>query len=189
MSRYLKIVLANILVLFFVVGGTAIGGFYIYERNQYITTDDARVSANMVTVTALISGKLTAWNVRPGERVSDNSALGSEQTVTGASAGAAGSKTALSTKISQAAPVNPATPSTNQTGTPPAATGTPPAVTTAPSKVDIKAPIEGTIIQSMVEQGQTVMPGQVLLFPFSFLRLDQHCAGWPGVLGLWSASG
>lgn len=144
MSRYLKIVLANIIVLIFVVGGAAIAGFYIWERSQYITTDDARVSANLVTVTALMSGKLTAWNVRPGDRVSDNSAIGSEQAVTTGASGAAGSKAA--------------TPTGQAGGTATGGTSSP----AVAGKLDIRAPIGGTIIQSMVEQGQTVMPGQTL---------------------------
>lgn len=174
MAKWTKIIVANILVLVVIIGVAAIGGFYIYENSQYITTDDAKVSANMISVTALVSGKIVAWHVRPGDQVSDNSALGEEQAAGGATS-AAGSQPAISAELAQApgqTGTTPRTGTTSRTGAaaaPSAGGGTAgqaahPATTApvGPTKVAVNAPITGTIIQTMVEQGQTVMPGQVL---------------------------
>lgn len=96
MSKWFKIIIANTLALVVLVGGLGILGFYIYENNKYISTDDARISANTINITALTAGKIVAWNVKPGDLVSNNSTLGTQQAISGSqAASAAGRPTSL----------------------------------------------------------------------------------------------
>lgn len=155
MSKWFKIVVANVLVLFFVVGGLGLLGFYLYQKDRYITTNDARVSANTINITALTAGKIIAWQVKPGDKVKDNSTIGTQQTAAAVTPAAAGSKPAVSARVAATG-----LPSTGTGSSGPLAAK--PAVPAPPAKLDIKAPIEGTIIQNIVEPGQTVMPGQPL---------------------------
>lgn len=145
MGKWFKIVLANALILIVLVGGLGVLGLYLYNRNKYITTDDARVAANTVNITALAAGKIVVWDVKPGDTVSDNSTIGSVQVMASAAPTAGAAKPALSTGVVPKTAVKPTvkTPAT-------------------PTAVPIKAPIGGTIIQNIAEAGQTVMVGQPL---------------------------
>lgn len=134
MKRWLKIVVANILVLVVAVAGLGFLALYLYDRSNFIETDDARISANTINIMATSPGKITDWSVVPGDKVSSNAIIGTEQT-----AGTAAS---------------------SASSTAPAATGA--ATKPATANVDIKAPISGTIIQNIVEPGQTVAAGQPL---------------------------
>lgn len=49
--------------------------YYWYENNYYVSTDDARVSADLVNVTPQIQGKLLELNVDQGDSVTKNQIL------------------------------------------------------------------------------------------------------------------
>jgi multidrug resistance efflux pump len=54
----------------------AIGGYYWYRGSRFIITDDARVAANLVSVSPEIAGRLLEWRVLEGDRVSAGEVLG-----------------------------------------------------------------------------------------------------------------
>lgn len=59
----------------------ALGGivyYYWYQNTNYVSTEDARVSADFVSVTPQISGKLLELNVDEGDRVTKNEILASQ---------------------------------------------------------------------------------------------------------------
>lgn len=210
MTRWAKILIANIFVLVLIIGSAVVIGYYVYEKDKYISTDDARISANIITISASTPGRISSWQVRPGDKVSLNTTLGSEQTVLSGGVGASGTKPAIakrkSSKLSTqrnvaatpgtpgragtpgttttpgtsgtsgtpgktaipatpgttttpATPASPVTPGIAGTGTSTTPSG---ATKAAPAKTSITAPIAGTIIQNMVEEGQTVAMGQPL---------------------------
>lgn len=59
----------------------ALGGivyYYWYQNTNYVSTEDARVSVDFVSVTPQISGKLLELNVDEGDRVTKNEILASQ---------------------------------------------------------------------------------------------------------------
>jgi multidrug resistance efflux pump len=59
-----------------VVAVAAIVGWYWYEGTRYVATDDARVAADVVSVSPEIVGKLVEWRVREGDKVAKDDVLG-----------------------------------------------------------------------------------------------------------------
>ncbi|SFC41194.1 HlyD family secretion protein [Clostridium uliginosum] len=73
-----KILIIGILITIAV----ALGGivfYYWYENTYYVSTDDARVSADLVNVTPQISGKLLELNVEDGDVVTKNQILARQE--------------------------------------------------------------------------------------------------------------
>lgn len=70
-----KLLIIGILITIVVaLGGIAF--YYWYENTYYVSTDDARVSADLVSVTPQVSGKLLELNVEEGDTVTKNEILG-----------------------------------------------------------------------------------------------------------------
>lgn len=69
-----KILVIGMLIVIIAVVG-AIGAYYWYENTYYVSTEDARVSADLVSVTPQISGKLMEFNVEEGDKVTKNEIL------------------------------------------------------------------------------------------------------------------
>ena len=59
-----------------VVAIAGIVGWYRYEGARYIATDDARVAADVVSVSPEIVGKLVEWRIREGDKVAKDDVLG-----------------------------------------------------------------------------------------------------------------
>jgi multidrug resistance efflux pump len=77
MKEKRKLLIIGILITIVV----ALGGivfYYWYENTYYVSTDDARVSADLVNVTPQITGKLLELNVTEGDRVTKNEILARE---------------------------------------------------------------------------------------------------------------
>ena len=73
-----KILIIGILITIVV----ALGGivfYYWYENTYYVSTEDARVSADLVSVTPQISGKLLELNVEEGDTVTKNEILARQE--------------------------------------------------------------------------------------------------------------
>lgn len=70
-----KVLIIGILIAIVVALGS-IGFYYWYENTYYVSTDDATVSADLVSVTPQISGKLLELNVDEGDTVTKNEILG-----------------------------------------------------------------------------------------------------------------
>ncbi|GEA18354.1 MAG: hypothetical protein PWR22_1201 [Moorella sp. (in: firmicutes)] len=125
--------LVVILVLVLALAGAgAIAFYYYYENLNYASTDDARVAADTVTVTPEIAGKLLEWRVQEGDEVKAGQVLGRQD---------------LESTLTSSA-VNPQ------------ALGT--AAGVMARKAEIRAPIDGRVLQSKAVVGQMAAPGMTL---------------------------
>ncbi|HTP58480.1 MAG TPA: HlyD family efflux transporter periplasmic adaptor subunit, partial [Spirochaetia bacterium] len=73
MSRKTVILLV---VAIAVVAAGGIIGYYAYEGFRYVSTDDARVDSNVVSVSPEIVGKVLEWRVKEGDMVQKDEVLG-----------------------------------------------------------------------------------------------------------------
>ncbi len=73
MSRRTVIIIIGAIAL---VSILAIAGYYWYQGSRYVSTDDARVAADVVSVSPEIAGKLIEWRVKEGDRVAKDAVLG-----------------------------------------------------------------------------------------------------------------
>ncbi|WP_338824215.1 p-hydroxybenzoic acid efflux pump subunit AaeA [Moorella humiferrea] len=122
-----------ILVLALALAGAgAVAFYYYYENRNYASTDDARVAADTVTVTPEITGKLLEWRVREGDEVKAGQLLGRQDLEALLTSGAAN----------------------------PQALGTAGSVMAA--RAEIRAPIDGQVVQSKAVVGQMAAPGTTL---------------------------
>lgn len=126
-----KKIITLILGAMLLIGG-GIFFYYWWEGKNYVATEDARIAANTVSVTPLISGKIVSWEVTEGDSVKAGQNLGWQDT----------------TAMAGSSVVNPN--ALKQTGS------------LAVSKAEITAPISGKIIKSSVQMGQLASPGQTL---------------------------
>jgi multidrug resistance efflux pump len=114
------------------IGAGGIAGYYSYEATHYAKTDDARVAADTVTVTPEIPGKLVTWLVQEGDMVKAGQVLGRQDL-----------EASLTSSVLN-----------------PQALGA--AAGVMAQKAEIKAPIDGQVIQSKVVVGQMATPGMAL---------------------------
>lgn len=106
--------------------------FYWYQGSHYVTTDDGRIAANLVTISPEIGGKIVEWNVKEGDNVRAGDVLGRQDLGTMLSSGAINTST-MATVGSVAA-----------------------------EKASIKSPISGQVIRSGAVLGQMAVPGTPL---------------------------
>ena len=69
----------NIIIIVLAIAVLAVAGivgFYAYHGARYVATDDARVAADVVSVSPEIVGKLLEWRVREGDMVAKDDVLG-----------------------------------------------------------------------------------------------------------------
>lgn len=71
-----RLILTNMLGIVVILALIAGGGYYYYQSTNYIKTDEAKVSADVTSVIAPTSGKLTDWNVEEGQDVSQDTEVG-----------------------------------------------------------------------------------------------------------------
>jgi len=121
-----------ILVAVLLIGAASIVYYYWYENSHYVSTEDARIAADIVTVTPQIPGRITEWNVSEGDNVKAGANLGWQDT----------NAVATSSGVNAAA--------LNAVGS------------LMVSKAEITAPISGKVLKSSVVPGQMVSPGQAL---------------------------
>ncbi|WP_027416588.1 HlyD family secretion protein [Aneurinibacillus terranovensis] len=71
-----RVVLVNIITLIILIGG-GIAAFYYYNQLQnYISTDNARVDGQQITIAPATGGQLTEWNGRVGKSYSAGDRVG-----------------------------------------------------------------------------------------------------------------
>jgi multidrug resistance efflux pump len=71
-----RLLLLNIIILLVLVGG-GFGGYAYYNRTvNYLTTDNAQIAGQQVTIAAPANGKLTDWKVNVGDNFSKDSTVG-----------------------------------------------------------------------------------------------------------------
>jgi multidrug resistance efflux pump len=80
MSGKRKILIYSILAVMIIVLGS-IGVYYWYESAYFVSTDDAKVTGDIVTVSPQISGKLLELNVEEGDLISKDQILGRQEMI------------------------------------------------------------------------------------------------------------
>ncbi|MCY1713592.1 HlyD family secretion protein [Caproiciproducens galactitolivorans] len=79
MKKFKKI---GIILLFVLVIGGGVGGFYYFSVNSnLLKTDNAKVTAKMYTVTGTSATRLLEWDVAKGDFVVKNQVLGRQETL------------------------------------------------------------------------------------------------------------
>ena len=73
MRRMILIPVLVVLALLAIAGGV---GFYIYNNYTYYQTDDARVTGSIVSVSAPMSGQLSAYTAKVGQTVTAGQVIG-----------------------------------------------------------------------------------------------------------------
>lgn len=111
------------------IGGLAGLVYYVYQSMYYFSTEDAQVTADMVTLTPEITGKVKSWEVKEGDTVAAGQVLGRQDTGTLMSSSAINPQTMASSADAMIA------------------------------KAEIKSPISGRIVQCDVIEGQVISPG------------------------------
>jgi multidrug resistance efflux pump len=107
-------------------------GWYWYEGEHFVVTEDARISANLVVISPEISGKVVEWNVKEGDSVRAGDVLGRQDL-----------GNTLSTGV-----INTATMGTIGS--------------ISAEKAAVKSPISGQVIRSSAVIGQMAVPGNNL---------------------------
>lgn len=111
-----------------IIGGLAGLGWYIYESVNFFYTDNAQMTADMITIIPQVTGKLTSWNVKEGDEVKAGQVLGVQD---------------VSALVTSAA-TNPDT-LANSAGS-------------IIEDAEIRSPIDGQVVQNDVINGQVVSP-------------------------------
>ncbi|MEQ8237466.1 MAG: HlyD family efflux transporter periplasmic adaptor subunit [Syntrophomonadaceae bacterium] len=127
MSKLRKILIASGITILVLLIGYLL--YYVYESINYFSTPNAQVTADMVTLTPEITGKLREWNVKTGDQIQAGQILG-RQDVSGLI-----SSTAL----------NPVSLANSADG--------------LISKADIRSPIDGKVVMVNVVKGEVLSPG------------------------------
>jgi len=118
-----------IIVALLILGGVATLIYYNYEDTHFLTTENAQVMADMVSVSPLVTGKLLSWDAKEGDMVKTGQILGRQDTAS----------------LVSSSSLNAA-----QMGT---------TADLIAAKADIVSPIDGMVIQTSVVKGQMVAPG------------------------------
>lgn len=72
-----KIVLVNIIVLILLIAGGGAAFYYYNQSVNFITTDNAQIDGQPVTISALATGKLSDWNGDIGKTYNAGQKVGS----------------------------------------------------------------------------------------------------------------
>ena len=125
----IKKLIAIVIILIILAGG----GYWLYtywlDSVNYFTTDNASVSADMVTITPLVTGNVLSWDVKEGDEVTSGQILGRQD---------------LGSMV-QSSAVNASSLSSS--------------ADSVISKSYVKTPIDGKVVQSNVIEGETIAPG------------------------------
>ncbi|NMC27458.1 MAG: HlyD family efflux transporter periplasmic adaptor subunit, partial [Syntrophomonadaceae bacterium] len=127
MSKLRRVLIASGITILVLLIGYLL--YYVYASINYFSTPNAQVTADMITITPEITGKLKEWNVETGDQVQAGQILGKQD---------------VSSLISSTA-LNPVSLANSADG--------------LISKADIRAPIDGKIVMVNVVKGEVLSPG------------------------------
>ncbi|MDP4169347.1 MAG: efflux RND transporter periplasmic adaptor subunit [Bacillota bacterium] len=71
-----RLILFNVLLLIILVGGGLAGYSYYNKSVNYLTTDNAQITGQQVTIAAPANGKLTNWNGNMGDKFNKGDQIG-----------------------------------------------------------------------------------------------------------------
>lgn len=118
-----------ILAVVIVAGGGAGITYYVYGSINFYSTENAQITADMITLTPELTGKVKSWDVKEGDYVKAGQTLGRQDVGMQVTSSAMNPQALASTADSII------------------------------SKADIKSPIDGKIVQLNIVKGQVVSPG------------------------------
>ena len=125
-----KLKIIGLLFLLLILIGTTTGiAWYLYESENFFATEDAQITADMITITPEITGKLESWDIREGDIVTSGQVLGKQGI----------GMMVTNTAINVQALANSADSIIDRT--------------------EIKSPITGKVVQTNVIKGQVIAPG------------------------------
>lgn len=75
-----KIMIITVLVVM-IISILGVAGYYWYENNYYVSTEDARVTGDIVRVSPQIAGKLLEFNIEEGQAVQKGQILGRQEMI------------------------------------------------------------------------------------------------------------
>jgi multidrug resistance efflux pump len=76
MNSYKKIFVVNLIVIIVLLLGGFAGYYYYYQSITFLTTDNAQVSGQMITISAPANGVLNNWNGEVGKTFHAGDAVG-----------------------------------------------------------------------------------------------------------------
>ena len=120
-----RMILLNIIILIILVGGGFTGYYYYNQSVNYISTDNAQISGQQVSIASPAAGKLVKWDGATGKTFSKDETVGTVETA-------------------------------GETGT---------------VKMDIKAPVDGTIVQANAVKNTMVAAGSPLAVSYDLDHL------------------
>jgi multidrug resistance efflux pump len=82
--RSSRIVLINVIVILLLVAGGGAAVYYYVQSVNYISTDNARIDGQAVTIAASAPGTLTQWNGKVGQEYTSGQTIGYIRAATGA---------------------------------------------------------------------------------------------------------
>jgi multidrug resistance efflux pump len=71
-----RIIIVNVIVLLLLIGGGFAVYYYYNQSYYYVSTDNARIDGQLITISALGNGKITDWTASVGNQYSTNQRLG-----------------------------------------------------------------------------------------------------------------
>ncbi|WP_411680715.1 efflux RND transporter periplasmic adaptor subunit [Clostridium thailandense] len=95
-----KSVIITIIILALIIGGS-IGYYYSYQGGHYVKTEDARVSADMLTITPQATGTISQMTVKEGDVVNQGQSIGIQNVTTASGATQSSIIAPLSGKVIQ----------------------------------------------------------------------------------------
>ena len=73
-----KVIIFSILIIM-ILAIAGVGGYYWYENTYYISTEDAKVTGDIVKVSPQVAGKLLEFNAEEGQAVKQGEILGRQE--------------------------------------------------------------------------------------------------------------
>lgn len=146
-----RMLLINVVVFLLLIGGGFVAYYYYNQSYYYVSTDNARIDGQLITIAAPASGKISGWTANVGSKLSAGQSLGSIQPAGG---------TPLSGTAS-------ATPSATNAAN--MATAAPGAAAVSPMPVTI--PVDGTVVQQSVVPNSLVAAGTPLAYAYNMDNL------------------
>lgn len=71
-----RMLMINIIVIIVIVGGGLAGYYYYNQSANYLTTDDASIQGQMITIAAPSAGKLVSWSGKVGDSYNQGDSVG-----------------------------------------------------------------------------------------------------------------
>lgn len=148
-----RIILVNIIVLLLLVGGGFAVYYYYNQSYYYVSTDNARIDGQLVTISALGNGKISDWTASVGNKYNAGQRLGGIQLAGGTAL--PGTTTPAATPMDITMPANATIVQQNVVPNSFVAAGTPLAYAYNMDNLWVSANINETNLNN-IQQGQAV---------------------------------